>query len=78
MEWYKIVFIFSSLILGIQLLMSFFSTDSDFDVDFDGELTIGDVFSFKGLVHFIFGTSLTLTVFDINPRQLVWSIGVFC
>ena len=44
MEWYKIVFIFSSLILGIQLLMSFFSTDSDFDVDFDGELTIGDVF----------------------------------
>lgn len=32
MEWYKIVFIFSSLILGIQLLMSFFSTDSDFDV----------------------------------------------
>lgn len=44
MEWYKIVFIFSSLILGIQLLMSFFSTDSDFDVAFDGELTIGDVF----------------------------------
>lgn len=75
MEWYKIVFIFSSLILGIQLLMSFFSTDSDFDVDFDGELTIGDVFSFKGLVHFIFGTSLTLTVFD-NTKWITILVAI--
>jgi hypothetical protein len=60
MEWYVILFITASLILGLQLILSLLLGDLEIDHDFD----IGDVFSFKGLLHFILGFSVTLTVVD--------------
>ena len=61
MEWYYILGIISYGIFIIQFLLSnFFGWgDLDLDIDFDGEpdFGLGDVLSFKGLVHFAMGFS---------------------
>lgn len=60
MEWYVVLFLFAAGVLLLQLVISLVFGDLHIDHDFD----IGDVFSFKGLLHFILGFSVTLTVFD--------------
>lgn len=61
MEWYYILGIISYGIFIVQFLLSnFFGWgDLDLDIDFDGEpdFGLGDVLSFKGLVHFAMGFS---------------------
>lgn len=43
----------------VQFVLSWFGGNTDLDVDLDGELdmNIGDIVSFKGLIHFIMGFS---------------------
>lgn len=60
MEWYYILGIISYGIFIIQFILSIFGWgDIDLDIDFDGEtdFDVGDLISFKGLVHFTMGFS---------------------
>jgi uncharacterized membrane protein len=67
MEWYVIVLIVSSALFVLTSIGSLFfggmdiDVDTDLDVDGSGFL-VSDVISFKGLVHFTIGFSLTLTL----------------
>lgn len=61
MEWYVIVFIISTIIIVGQAILSFVL--GDLDLSIDANFDLADAFSFKGLLHFIFGASLVLTVF---------------
>ena len=66
MAWYVIVLIVSSGLFVLTSIGSLFF--GSVDMDFDGDLDVGsgfivsDVISFKGLVHFLIGFSLTLTL----------------
>jgi uncharacterized membrane protein len=67
MAWYVIVLIVSSALFLLVTVGSLIFGEMDFDVDADvnadgGDLLGGDIFSFKGLLHFIIGFSLTLTL----------------
>ena len=60
MEWYYILGAISYGIFILQFLISLFGpTDTDLDVDFDGnsDFDLGDLVSFKGLIHFTMGFS---------------------
>lgn len=58
MTWYLILLLISSCILIGQTILSFIGGEIEVDVD----LGSSDMLSFKGIVHFIFGFSLTLTI----------------
>lgn len=79
MEWYYILGIISYGIFIVQFLISnFFGWgDLDFDVDFDGEpdFGLGDILSFKGLVHFAMGFSgWLMLVKEITPITIIIAI----
>ena len=60
MEWYYILGAISYGIFIIQFILSNFGfSETDLDVDFDGEVdfSVNDLLSFKGLVHFAMGFS---------------------
>ena len=66
MAWYVIVLIVSS---GLFLLTSvgsliFGGLDMEADVDVGSGFLLSDVISFKGLIHFTIGFSLTLTLMN--------------
>ena len=79
MAWYVIVLIVSSGLFLLTSIGSIFFGGMDLDTDVDLEIDSGflfsDVFSFKGLIHFIIGFSLTLTLMD-EFSFLSSSIGV--
>jgi len=54
--------------------MSFFL--GDFDLDFDHDFGFGDIFSLKGIIHFVIGVTLTLTLFGTASTVAVWAIAV--
>lgn len=60
MAWYIWMLIIAGAILVLQVIASFIIGDTDLDIDAD--LGMGDYLSLKGLLHFIIGFSLTLTV----------------
>lgn len=60
MTWYLILLSISTCVLVGQTILSFIG--GEVDVDMDTDLDSSDMLSFKGIVHFIFGFSLTLTV----------------
>ena len=66
MAWYVIVLIVSSGLFLITTISSLFFGDMDLDMDADLDVGSGfmlsDVISFKGLIHFTIGFSLTLTL----------------
>ena len=66
MEWYVIVLIISSGLFLLTTIGSLFFGDIDIDasLEIDSGFLWGDVISFKGLVHFIIGFSLTLTLMN--------------
>jgi uncharacterized membrane protein len=66
MAWYVIVLIVSSGLFVLTTIGSLFfgSMDIDLDADLDvgSGFVLGDVISFKGLIHFTIGFSLSLTL----------------
>jgi hypothetical protein len=68
MTWYEIVLLVSSIFFLLSTVGSllFGGIDVDFDADIDVDVNtgglFGDVFSFKGLLHFCIGFSLVLTL----------------
>ena len=68
MAWYVIVLIVSSGLFLLTSIGSLFWGDVDLDLDADLDIGSGfllsDVISFKGLVHFTIGFSLTLTLMN--------------
>jgi uncharacterized membrane protein len=66
MAWYAIVLIVSSALFLLTTIGSLFFGDMDIDMDADLDVGSGfllsDVISFKGLIHFTIGFSLTLTL----------------
>ena len=64
MDWYVIVLIVSAGLFLITSIGSLFfgGIDLDVDVDVGSGLTLGDMISFKGLIHFAIGFSLSLTL----------------
>ena len=59
MTWYLILLVISACVLIGQTVLSFIG--GEIDVDMDTDLDSSDMLSFKGIVHFVFGFSLTLT-----------------
>lgn len=85
MEWYYILGIFSYSIFLIQFILSLFGAETDLDIDLDGDadFSIGDLVSFKGLIHFLMGltgylmvtgecTTLTVILGCLVGIALVW------
>ena len=67
MAWYVIVLIVSSALFVItsigSLIFGGMDMDVDADLDIDGSgFLLGDLISFKGLIHFTIGFSLSLTL----------------
>ena len=77
MAWYVIVLIVSSGLFLLTSIGSIFFGDMDLDTDLeiDSGFLFSDVFSFKGLIHFTIGFSLTLTLMG-EFSILSTSIGV--
>jgi len=75
MEWYEIALIVAGgLFLIFSVGSSFFGDmDLDADVELDGGFLLSDFISFKGLLHFALGFSLTLTLWQ---EVTVVSVGV--
>jgi uncharacterized membrane protein len=66
MAWYVIVLIVSSVLFLLTTVGSLFfgGIGIDMDADLDSGFLLSDVISFKGLVHFTIGFSLTLTLMN--------------
>lgn len=60
MTWYLLLLLISTCVLIGQTILSFIG--GELDIDTDTDLDSSDMLSFKGIVHFVFGFSLTLTV----------------
>lgn len=74
MEWYYILGIISYSVFIMQAILSLIGSDFDFDIDMDGDIDFdgGDIFSFKGFIHFCLGLTTWLMIFDhfvenVNP-----------
>ena len=83
MEFTTILAYFTSAILVLQLLLGFFiGADSDIDVDGDssGDIDVSTVFSPKGLLHFVCGSSWYLvsvgkSVYSLTDYAVAFLIG---
>ena len=64
MAWYVIVLIVASSLFLLTAIGSLFFGDMDMDADIDAGFLLSDVISFKGLLHFTIGFSLTLTLMN--------------
>ncbi|MDR1644477.1 MAG: DUF1216 domain-containing protein [Tannerellaceae bacterium] len=64
MAWYVIVLIVASALFLLSTLGSVFFGDLDMDADLStgSGFLVSDLLSFKGLIHFTIGFSLTLTL----------------
>lgn len=58
----------------VQFILSWFGGDTDMDVDLDGELDmdVSDVVSFKGLIHFLMGSSGWLCLKESVSGSIQW------
>lgn len=72
MSWYSILFTFCIILLSIQTVLNLIGFELDFDLDVDS----GDFLTFKGLIHFLFGFSLVLTLYK-EVTLITLCIAVF-
>lgn len=72
MTWYEIIFLSSGIIFLLQFIASFIFGD----LVLDGDLDTSDVISFKGVIHFLLGSSAVLTLYQ-NTSVFV-CIGAIC
>jgi len=79
MAWYIILLIVSAGLFLLTTIISLFFGDMDIeantDMDVGSGFMISDVISFKGLIHFTIGFSLTLTLMN-EFSLLSVSVGV--
>lgn len=54
----------------IRFLLSLFG--GDFELDVDSDISISDVVSFKGLTHFLMGSSGWLSLKSLTTHNIVW------
>lgn len=62
MEWYTILFFASLLAFAVQGILSLLGTEFDLDASSGPDFDMGDLFSFKGIVHFCIGFSGWLNI----------------
>lgn len=72
MAWYEIILLVSSALFLITTIGSLLFGGMDVDLDADVGTLLSDILSFKGLLHFCIGFSLTLTLMQ---EVSVFSIG---
>jgi hypothetical protein len=74
MTWYEITLLVSAAFFLLSTIGSllFGGIETDFDVEVEGTL-LSDVFSFKGLLHFVIGFSLVLTLM----HEVTWASVAF-
>jgi hypothetical protein len=63
MTWYEIILIIASALFLLSTISSLFFGDFDLDLGVDGGFLLSDIVSFKGLLHFVLGFTLSLTLF---------------
>ena len=58
----------------IQFILSWFGGDTDLDVDLDGnaDFDVGDLVSFKGLIHFLMGAFSYLSLIQTNREITIF------
>ena len=73
MEWYYLVGAVAYGIFVIQFILSWVGGDLEADVDLDGDadLSISDIVSFKGFIHFLMGCSSWL-ILKSKIGELLW------
>ncbi len=54
----------------VQFILSWFGGDTDLDVDLDGnfDMDVGDLVSFKGLIHFLMGSFGWLSIKNLTSE----------
>ena len=64
MAWYYILFYITLIFFVVKTIitLSFGDTDIDFDADGDVDFDVSSMFSFKGILHFLFGFSTYLSL----------------
>lgn len=72
MTWYEIIFAISGILFLLQFLASFFFGD----VDLEGDLDAGDILSYKGIIHFLLGSSAVLSFYQSTSVPVC--IGAIC
>lgn len=76
------IFAYSSFLL--QFILSLFGANSDVDLDIDGDgscdLSWGDIFSFKGIIHFLMGFAgwLSLKSYNNSLEWFDYPIAILC
>ena len=77
MAWYVIVLIVAAGLFVLTTILSLFFGDMDMNADLDvgSGFLLSDFISFKGLIHFVIGFSLSLTLLDECSIKSV-TIGV--
>lgn len=84
----NIYYLVAAIVYGIflvQFILSWFGGDTDMDVDFDGNMDIGDFVSFKGCIHFLMGSTGWLCVKESVSGNVQWFdylialfLGILC
>ena len=73
MTWYSILLTACTILLVVQTILNLTGLDIDMDLDVD----TGDFMTFKGAIHFLFGFSLVLTLYDaVNLSTLCLAVFV--
>lgn len=73
-EYYYLVAAIAYGLFIVQFALSWIVGDTDLDVDFDGDadMDTSDIFSFKGLIHFLMGASGWLCLRDKFSGDVMW------
>lgn len=73
-EYYYLVAAIAYGIFIVQFILSWFGGDTDLDVNLDGDIDmdVSDVVSFKGLIHFLMGSSGWLCIKKWSSGEIMW------